>query len=401
MRNLLFAAAAAALMTPPALAADAVPVGSVGAITGPIPDLIAPIVAARNVAAADINAQGGLLDGRDMKLIAADGQCDPKVAVDAAGKVVNVDQVVGVLGGSCSGATNAIAQAVTVPAGIPLISDSATAPSISELDDNGLVFRTAPSDAYQGHALAQVVRGQGIDRVAVTYANDDYNAGIAKVFVEAFENLGGEITASQVHEPNKANYSSEIVTLSAGGPQALVVFAYYGGSGITIIKNALETGAFDQFFGAEGMVNQAVIDQLGADTLRDRIWLTKGATDPGNPGYQSFAESYSAATDYDPQEVWAAHGYDATFLMALAIEKAGSTDSRAIANALTELNEPGGEVVGPTEWKKAKALIADGSAINYEGASGSVDFDENGDVPGTYAVATVGPDGTWQTELLR
>lgn len=123
MKRLLIAAAAAALMTAPAAAQDGIPVGSVAAITGPIPDLIAPIVAARNLAASQINAQGGLLDGRDMVLIAGDGQCDPKAAVDAGNLLVNVDQVVAMLGGSCSGATLALVQAVTIPAGIPSISD--------------------------------------------------------------------------------------------------------------------------------------------------------------------------------------------------------------------------------------------------------------------------------------
>ena len=87
--------------------------------------------------------------------------------------------------------------------------------------------------------------------------------------------------------------------------------------------------------------------------------------------------------------------------MALAIEKAGSTDRRAVADALMELNDPNGEVVGPAEWEKAKKLIADGTPINYQGASGSVDFDEKGDVPGTYSVAVVGEDGNWQKEILK
>ncbi|HET7409647.1 MAG TPA: ABC transporter substrate-binding protein [Paracoccaceae bacterium] len=402
MKRLLSAAATAALLTAsgPALAQDGVPVGSIAGITGPVAELVAPIVSARNLAAEHVNAGGGLLDGRDMVLIAADSQCDPKAAVDAANKVVNVDQVVGVIGATCSGGTNALAQAVTIPAGIPSISDSATAPSISELDDNGLVFRTAPSDAYQGEALANVARDQGIARIAVTYANDDYNAGIAKVFERVFEELGGEVTASQVHEPNKASYRAEVTTLAQREPEAMALFAYYGGSGITIVKNALETGSFGKFFAAEGMFHQSLIDQIGADNLRGNIWVTQAASDPDNPGYGRFAETYQE-TGYDPRALWAAHGYDAAFLMALAIEKAGSTDGRAIADALTQLNEPDGEAVGPTEWEKAKALIAEGTPIDYQGASGSVDFDENGDVPGVYSVATVGEDGTWQTDLLK
>lgn len=400
MKRLLSAVALGALMTAPAFAQDSVPVGSVAGITGPIAELVAPIMAGRNLAAEHINAQGGLLDGKKLVLISADSQCDPKAAVDAGTKVVNVDQVVGVIGASCSGATNGMVQSVTIPAGVASISDSATAPSITELDDNGLVFRTAPSDAFQGRALANVAWNEGIKKVAVTYANDDYNAGIAKVFEEVFKELGGEITASQVHEPNKASYRAEITTLSGGEPEALALFAYYGGSGITIIKNALETGSFDKFFGADGMFDQSVIDQIGADTLRGNIWMTQAAADPDNAAYQTFAEDY-AKTGHDPSAPYASHGYDATMLMALAIQKAGSADKAAIAKALTELNDPNGEKVGPGEWEKARQLIEEGKPINYEGASGSVDFDENGDVPGVYSVATVGDDGQWQKNLLK
>lgn len=404
MKRLLSAAAVAALPTAlgtgPAMAQDRVPVGSVAGITGPVAELVASIVSARNLAAEHVNAQGGLLDGREMALIAADSQCDPKAAVDAANKVVNIDQVVGIIGTTCSGGTNAMAQAVTIPAGIPSISDSATAPSISDLKDDGLVFRTAPSDAYQGKALANVAWDKGIRRIAITYANDDYNAGLAGVFETVFTELGGEITASQVHEPNKASYRAEVTTLAQGEPEAMALFAYYGGSGITIVRNALETGSFGKFFAAEGMFHESLIDQIGADVLQGNLWVTQAASDPDNPGYGRFAEAYEA-TGYDPGSLWAGHGYDAVFLMALGIEKAGSTEGRAIAAALMELNEPNGEVVGPTEWEKAKALIAEGTPINYQGASGSVDFDERGDVPGTYSVATVGDDGTWQTELLK
>ncbi len=400
MKRLLCAVALGALMTAPALAADDVKIGSVAGVTGPIAELVGPIMAGRNLAAEHINAQGGLLDGRKMVLITADSQCDPKAGVDAGNKVVNVDQVVGVIGASCSGATNGMVQAVTIPAGVAAISDSATAPSITNLDDKNTVFRTAPSDAYQGKALAQVAWDNGVRKVALTYANDDYNAGIAKVFEQVFKDLGGEVTHSQVHEPNKASYRAEVTTLSEGEPDALALFAYYGGSGITIVKNSLETGAFTDFYGADGMFDQSVIDQIGADNLRGHIWLTQSASDPDSAGYATFAEDYKK-TGNDPQAPYAGHGYDAVFLMALAIEKAGSTDRRAIADALMQINDPNGEVVGPGEWEKAKQLIAEGKAINYQGASGTVDFDEHGDVPGVYGVNTVGDDGKWQKEILK
>ncbi len=400
MRKLLAAAALGALAVAPAQAAE-IKIGSVGGITGPIAELVAPIMAGRALAAAHVNENGGVLGGDMLVMVPGDSQCDPKAAVDAGNKVVNVDRVVAIVGPNCSGATNAMTQSVTIPAGIPSVSDSATAPSISELEDNGLVFRVVPSDAYQGATLARYAyETLGFRRLAMTYANDDYNAGIAAVFARVFDELGGEIQANQVHEPNKASYRAEVSTLGAGGAEALALFAYYGGSGITILKNSLETGAFGKFIGADGMIDQSVIDQLGADTLRGNIWLTKAAADPEEPAYKVFAEAY-AATGNDPQASYAINGYDATFMIALAIEAAGAADGASIARGLTMINAKGGEVVGPNEWARAKAALAAGKAIDYEGASGSVDFDANGDVPGFYSVSVVGDDGKWAPTLLK
>ena len=400
MKRMMTAATLAALATAPAMAQE-VKVGSVAGVTGPIAELVAPIVAGRNLAAKHVNEQGGVLDGRKLRLILADGQCDPKAGVDAGQKVVNVEQVVAVVGASCSGETNGMVQAVTIPAGVVSISDSATAPSISDLKDDDLVYRTAASDAYQGAALAKLARDEGFSKLAVTYSNDDYNAGIAKVFVDEFKRLGGEVTANQVHEPNKASYRSEVTTLSQGGAEGLALFAYYGGSGITIIRNALETGAFGKFFGADGMYDQSVITQLGAENLVGNVMFTAAASDPENDSYPMFAEAYTANTDFDPAAPYASQGYDATFLIALAVEKAGAPDRSKISAALREVANAPGEVIRPGEWEKAKKLIAEGKDINYEGASGPVDFDDNGDVAGFYSVNRVAENGAFALEYLR
>ncbi len=393
------AASAMAVTTTPTLAAD-VKIGSAGGMTGPIAELVAAIVKGRETAAENINSNGGLLGGDRLDMVVGDSACDPKAAVDAGNKLVNVEQVVAIVGPSCSGATNGMVQSVTIPAGVVVLSDSATAPSISELDDNGTVFRVAPSDAYQGLAIAQIVSKAGIKKVAMTYSNDDYNAGIAAVFEAEFKKMGGTITGNQAHEPNKASYRSELSTLTQGNPEAIAIFAYYGSSGITIIKNSLENGLFDKFYAADGMFDTSVIDQIGADNLRDRIWITQAASDFDDASFKAFASAYKK-TGGDPAAPYAAHGYDATFLMALAIEKAGGTDRSKIAAALRDVATPPGEVVRPGEWAKAKKLLGEGKDVNYEGASGNVDFDENGDVGGLFGLNVVDDSGKWSKTLLR
>ena len=291
-------------------------------------------------------------------------------------------------------------QSVTIPAGVVAVSDSATAPSITDLQDNDTVFRVSASDAYQGKAIAQLAWDTGYRKMAMTYANDDYNAGIAGVFEASFKALGGEITANQAHEQKKASYRSELSTLSGKGAEALAVFAYYGGSGITIVRNSLENGLFSKFLAADGMFDQSVIDQIGADPLRGNIQITQAASDPENKSYQLFADAFKA-TGGNPQAPYAAHGYDATFLIALAIEKAGSADRTKIAAALRSVASGPGMVIRPGEWAKAKKAIAAGEDINYEGAVGNNDFDEKGDVTGIFSVNTVGENGKWAGVLMK
>ena len=378
------------------MAAD-IKVGSAGGITGPIAELVVAILASRDLAASHVNEQGGLLDGDTYQLVRGDSQCDPKAAVDAGTKLVNVEQVVAVIGPSCSGATNGMVQSVNIPSGVVTVSDTATAPSISDLEDNDLVFRVAASDAYQGRSLAELAWEHGFRSLAVTYSNDDYNAGLAGVFEASFKELGGTVTASQAHEPNKASYRSELSTLSGGGGgggEGLALFAYYGSSGITIIRNSLENGLFGKFLGADGMMDNSVIEQIGADTLRGNIMLSQPASDTEGDSYKAFAAAFEAAGN-NPGAPFVAHGYDVAFLAALAIEKAGAADRSMISAALREVANAPSMVIRPGEWEKAKAAIAAGEDINYEGASGAIEFDGNGDVAGTYSLNGVGDDGTW------
>ena len=380
--------------------AQEIKIGSVAAVTGPVAEVVDGIVAGRNLAARHVNDQGGLLDGAAYRLVLGDSQCDPKAAVDAATKVVNVEQVVAIVGATCSGGTNAMAQSVTIPAGVVSVSDSATAPSITELEDNDLVFRVVPSDAYQGQVLAGLAMDRGLGKLALTYANDDYNAGLAAAFEESFKELGGEITAKQMHEPNKASYRSELATLAGQPADGLALFAYYGGSGITIIRNSLENGLFETFLAADGMADATVIEQIGADMLRDHLFITLPGSDSQDPSYRAFAEAFEQSGK-DPAGPFIANGYDATFLIALAIEKVGAADRAKISEALRAVAGPPGIVIRPGQWTEAKEAIAAGEDINYEGASGPADFDENGDVAGIYQLYMVGADDQWQSQLIK
>ena len=398
MKKLLSLTSAVALSLTAGSAIADVKLGSLAAVTGPIPDLIAPVNEARLAAARIINAQGGLTAGK-LDLRSYDSKCDGKSAVDAATKAINVDQVVAIVGATCSGASVAMINSVTIPAGITNLSDTATAPSYTHIDDKtvtDLAFRVSPSDAYQGAALAKAVLEDGTQSVVVTYANDDYNIGIAEVFISAFSAHGGTVVAKQLHEPKKASYRSELSTLAKNKADALVVFSYYGSGGMTILKNSLENGFFNKFYGAESMVENKIIEQIGYANLKGIFKGTTPASDTASIGYKKYAQLGIA--NYD--KTFASNGFDSIFLMALALEKAGGDRSK-VAVALRQVASGPGEKIYPGEWKKAKALIAAGKSINYEGASGNLDFDKNGDVSGIYNWNEITESGFKPIKLIK
>jgi branched-chain amino acid transport system substrate-binding protein len=376
-----------------------VKVGNPMAVTGPIPELVKPMTAAVDLAVDHVNSQGGLFsDGQKYVSVRVDSGCDPVAAVDAVTKLVNVELVTGIIGPVCSGSTIAQAESVAIPAGVVTLSVSASSPAISTMESNtDLVFRTAASDAYQGIALAELAMAKGLKDIAVSYANDDYNAAIAEVFVEAYKGMGGKITANEAHEPGKSSYRSEVATLGSGSDN-LALFAYYGSSGITIMRNAMETSAFNSFIGADGMLAQEVIDQIGSENLKN-VTFTTSASDDSTDAFKAW-KKLADAGGVPASAPFVPNSYDAGFLMALAIEKAGSADRSAIAAALREVANGPGEKILPGEWKKAKEILAAGGSINYVGAAGPQDFDKNGDVAGNFSKNTV-VDGKWKAVIIQ
>jgi branched-chain amino acid transport system substrate-binding protein len=362
----------------PALAED-VKLGILGDITGPIESLAPPIVAGAQLAFDHVNAQGGILGGQIVS-VTGDSACDPSVAGPAADKLVNTDQVTAIVGAFCTGATIGAATTAGIPGGVVMISPSASAPAVTTVDDNDLLYRTTPSDAFQGVKLADLLTQKGIDEVAVTYVNNDYGKGLADVFAEQFQANGGTVTANLAHEDGKADYRAELGQLSGGGSQNLVILAYASGSGQTILRQAVEAGNFTTFIGGDGMVGDDLLTGVPADAVNGNLIATRAGAYTGES-----ADVYSrlaSEAGQDPTATYAPQAYDAGFLLALAIEKNGSAAREGLAEALREVASAPGEKILPGEWEKAKELIAAGTDIDYEGAGGPVDFDEAGDVEG-------------------
>ncbi|MGF1624785.1 MAG: ABC transporter substrate-binding protein [Alphaproteobacteria bacterium] len=363
-------------------AAAEVRLGALMDITGDLASFIPPLLDAVNLAVDEVNAQGGIHGGQELVLAIGDSQGTAQGAVDAATKLVNVDNVAAIMGSLTSGSTIAAANAVTIPNGVLQVSPTATSPEMTSIEDNDFLFRVIPSDDFQGIALAKLLLDNDIERVALTYVNNDYGVGIAGTFREAYAAAGGTITADQVHEPEKSSYRAELATLAGGGDaQALVLIAYAGGSGITIVRQSLENGFFDRFIGTDGLRDTLLIEEIGAENLEGTLFSSP-TSPPASTAAEKFEANFSAAYGTTEEKFFIQQVYDATFLVALAIEKAGTTDRTAIRDALREVANPPGEIIEPGEWAKALELIAAGVDIDYNGVSGEHDFDENGDVAG-------------------
>ena len=383
---------AGAVLAQAAVAAD-VKIGFLGGFTGPIESLVPPIYGGAELAVAHVNEQGGVLGGQNLAIPSGDTTCaDATAAANAADRLVNSENVLGIVGALCSGATISAANNAALPGGVVVVSPASTSPAITTMEDKDLVFRTTPSDAYQGAVMARLLQSKGIDNIAITYVNNDYGKGFADSLDGAFKSVGGTVAAKEAHEDKKADYRSELGSLASSGAEVLVVLAYGDGSGQTIIRQALEGGDFNRFVGGDGMVGDALVEAIGGDRLEGMISTRPGT--PEIPGADKFKMAAEAAK-LDPGAPFAAQAYDAAFLLALAIEKNGKAERAGLNAALREVASAPGEVIMPGEWSKAVELIGAGKDVNYEGATGSHEFDEAGDVAGVIVEMMV-KDGKFQ-----
>ena len=384
MKRLLLATAltAAAASAAPAQeegSGDPVKIGIILGFTGPI-ELITPNMgAAAELAISEINEAGGILGGRMLEPVRADSTCiDAAAASAAAERLITSDGIAGIMGADCSGVTGAILANVAVPNGVAMISPSATSPALSNAEDNGLFYRTAPSDARQGKVLADILMSRGISEIAVTYTNNDYGKGLSDSFVAAYEEAGGTVTLAAPHEDGKADYSAEIGALASAGGEALAVLGYSDQGGRGMIQASYDTGAFDTYVLGDGMFSTEMVTEM-SDALEGSFGTVPWSEGEGSEAFASLANE----AGFDPDTSYTRESYDAAALLALAMEAAGSTDSAEYAPSIMDVaNEPGEKIL-PGEFDKALQVLSEGGDIDYVGGT-NVELIGAGEAAGTY-----------------
>lgn len=377
MKKLLLASAAI-LLAAGAAGAEEIKIGVSLGFTGPLESMSPNMEKGALLAMEEVNRSGKLLDGSTLVEVRADNTCaDSSAAVAAVERLVS-EGVKGIMGGMCSGETIASLEKVGVPQGIVMISPSATSPALTDIDDKGFFFRTSPSDARQGEVMADIILARGIDNVAVTYTQNDYGQGLAESFEKSFTEKGGTVTISQGHRDGAADYSAEVAELDAAGGDALVVIGYVDQGGSAIVQGALDQGAFDTFVFPDGMVAQALVDRFGTEleTSFGQNPSSEGA------GREAFAK-LSEAAGFDGSSAFAAESYDAAALLALAMQAAGSSDPKVYKDKVMEVANAPGEKIMAGDLAKGLELLAAGTDIDYDGATG-VELTGPGETAGVY-----------------
>ena len=368
--------------------------GIILGFTGPIESLTPAMAASAELAFKEASDSGSLLGGEKITPVRADSTCVDSAAATTAAEGLVAQGVAAIMGADCSGVTGAIASNVAVPKGVVMISPSATSPGLTTLDDKGLFFRTAPSDARGGQILADIASDRGLKSVAITYTNNDYGKGLADVFEASFKANGGKVTIVASHEDGKGSYSAEVASLNAGGGDALVVIGYLDQGGKGIIQDSIDSGSFDTFVLSDGMIGQSIADAIGSD-LNGSFGSMPGTDSEGSAKFSGVASS----AGIDSSGPYTGESYDAAALIVLAMQAGGSADRKSIAdNIMGVANAPGEEIL-PGELGKALKILSGGGQINYQGAT-DVELTDVGEASGSFKELEVG-GGKFNTVKIR
>jgi branched-chain amino acid transport system substrate-binding protein len=344
-------------------------VGTILPQTGNLAFLGPPEFAGVDLAAADLEAAGFEftidVQHRDS------GDTTTDIATASAGELITAGADV-VVGAASSGVSFTFIDQL-IDGGVVMISPANTSPDFSDYPDDGFYWRTAPSDVLQGRVLGNLMTSDGAASVGFITINDPYGTGLQENAAMAVEAAGGTVTGSVLYNPGDTNFTTQVQEIMAGQPDAIAIIAF--AETAQIVPELVTQG-----FPASGMY--FVDGNLSNDYNFPEGTLdgTKG-TLPGNPADETFRDRL---LEQDPNLQDFSYGpesYDAVILAGLAAAQGGSADPVTIRDNMQSVSE-GGEKC--TDVAECLQMIADGEDIDYDGPSGPIEFDENGDPTEAY-----------------
>ncbi len=358
-------------------------IGVVTSFTGDLSPFGEPIDRSARIAANLINEslERTAVDGVAVEIVATeDDQTQATAGVEAATKLVQTDNVDVIVGALASAVTTPIAQSVTVPNRVVQISPASTSPALSDLDDDGFFWRTPPSDALQGRVLARAIAAElGNDATINTGTrNDAYGTALTGVFEQAWRDGGGTIGRSVRWNPEAATFDSEAQRLAGGNADGWLIIDFpetWAKVGPALVR----AGGWnpERTFTADGLRNTELPGDVGGPATEGMRGTAP--TSEGAPAGEAFGRVFQERAQGVSRQTFDAQAFDAVMLAFLAALRGGSSDPETIRDNLQAVSAPGGEKYTFEQLDEAINAIRDGEDIDYEGASGPIDFDENGD----------------------
>ncbi|SOC54541.1 ABC transporter substrate-binding protein [Ornithinimicrobium cerasi] len=258
-----------------------------------------------------------------------------------------------------------------------MISPANTSPDFTTWDDDNLYWRTAPSDLLQGEVLGNLIAQDGVANLGIIYLNDAYGTGLEAVLTETFEAANGTVVASESYNAGDTTFDAQISSVIAQNPDAIVLITF---EEVKTIIPAIDAAGFDT-------TNLYFVDGNIADYSEDfDPGLLEGAkgTQPGPDLGDEFREELNTVwTEAGNPELvdynYAAESYDAVILAALSALAANAVEGPAMAGKMQEVSGGTGGGEKATDFAAAAQIIIDGGVVDYDGPSGPISFDENGD----------------------
>ncbi|ELZ73582.1 putative branched-chain amino acids ABC transporter periplasmic substrate-binding protein [Haloferax volcanii DSM 14919] len=362
-------------------------IGMVDSLTGSLAPYGERNTRGRELALAAINEVGIGSEGASLNISVEDDESTNQGGVNGAQVLVNQDGVPLLIGSVGSGVSIAIHDSVTRDAGVVQISQNSTSP---ELTTRPELLRMSPSGSAKGQALASLVNDDGHDTVAVTWINNDYGTGLSEVFAETFESeFDGTVAYNEPHDQGQSSYSG-VLTEMASTDASAWIFLTYANEYTVMVNEGFDQGynTSVDYYGAESTVADSIIENTPEGSMDGMTGITESAPQD-QENYQNFVAAFEENYDGTPT-VWSAYAYDAVTVAAIAIEAADEFTGEALASVVRDVTRPEGEEV--FNFEEAAAVLRDGGSpgdINYQGVSGPVDLDENGDPPGYYQIYSV------------
>ena len=398
-----------------------VKIAALYAESGPVSEIAEAIAEAKRVAVETINADGIGIVGRGLISIdTIDTGCDPTKTEDSLNAYLKNNDPEILLGPTCSTSAIKVIEQATIPENILTISSSASYPLLSTIEDNDLFFRTIPSDIQQSTSIANYLLSKNIREIILLYGDDNYNSTLAQNFLKVFTEQEGIVLFNTLLTDKtliNQQFINTFVDIAIDNNQpGLVMFLHGNERTVNLLEQFVNTvltrlqeletsGIFKHHYGSDSMLTNEVKDLIYSYIpiqLNKNTTIVAQATSQSSEEFQTYANIMLNA-GVDPNSPYSAISFDTMMLAALALQHQvhNNISKEDLSKSLVSVANPPGIKMGPGSWEAARALLLRGVEINYEGVSGSLDFDINGDVEGMYSLNQVTEDNLWSVERLE